>query len=75
MRGLFDPAARSKSGVLLELIRSRLQARKVELIALMEAHLTDDARALLDELLTTPDDQNRYRLTLLKKLPQSARPT
>ena len=64
-----------RSGVLLELIRSGLRARKVELIALMDAHLTDDARALLDELFTTPDDQNRYRLTLLKKLSQSARPT
>lgn len=63
-----------RSGVLLELIRSGLQARKVELIARMEGHLTDDARAFLDELFTTPDDQNRYRLTLLKKLSQSARP-
>ena len=64
-----------RSGVLLELIRSGLQARKVELIARMDAHLTDDTRAFLDELFTTSDDQNRYRLTLLKKLSQSARPT
>ena len=63
-----------RSGVLLELIRSGLQARKVELITRMDAHLTDDARAFLDELFTTPDDQNRYRLTLLKKLSQSTRP-
>ena len=41
----------------------------------MDAHLTDDTRAFLDELFTTSDDQNRYRLTLLKKLSQSARPT
>lgn len=64
-----------RSGVLLELIRSGLQACKVELIARMDAHLTDDTRAFLDELFTTSDDQNRYRLTLLKKLSQSARPT
>ena len=64
-----------RSGVLLELIRSGLQARKTELIELIDAHLTDDARALLDDLFTTADDQNRYRLTLLKKLSQSARPT
>jgi TnpA family transposase len=64
-----------RSGVLLELIRSGLQSCKVELIALMNAHLTADARALLDGLFTAPDNQNRYRLTLLKKLSQSARPT
>ena len=63
-----------KAGSLLALIRSGLQARKLELIARMDAHLTDDARALLDDLFTTPDDQNRYRLTLLKKLSQSAKP-
>ena len=62
------------SGVLPELIRSGLQVRKAEPIARMDAHLTDDARALLDELFTAPDDQNRYRPTLLKKLSQSARP-
>ena len=64
-----------RSGVLLELIRSGLQARKAELIELMDTHLTDDARTLLDGLFTTPDDQNRYRLTLLKKLSQSTKPT
>ena len=64
-----------RAGVLLELIRSGLQSRKMELIALMNAHLTVDARTLLDDLFTAPDNQNRYRLTLLKKLSQSARPT
>lgn len=63
-----------RSGVLLELIRSGLQAHKAELITQMDACLTDDARALLDDLFTTPDDQNRYRLTLLKKLSQSTKP-
>ena len=64
-----------KSGVLLEQIRSGLHARKAELVALMDAQLTDDARALLDDLFTTAENQNRYRLTLLKKLSQSTRPT
>ena len=64
-----------RSGVLLEQIRSGLHARKAELIALMDAQLTDDARELLDGLFTTVEDQNRYRLTLLKRLSQSTRPT
>ena len=64
-----------RSGVLLELIRSGLHARKAELIGLMDAQLTDDARTLIDDLFTTVEDQNRYRLTLLKKLSQSTRPT
>jgi TnpA family transposase len=64
-----------KSGTLLELIRSGLQARKAELVALMDAHLTDEARGLLDGLFTAPEDQNRYQLTLLKKLSQSTKPT
>lgn len=37
--------------------------------------LSEDASVLLDSLFTTPDDQNRYHLTLLKKLSQSTRPT
>lgn len=64
-----------QSGTLLEMIRIGLQDRKTELIALMDRHLSNDARALLDDLFTAPDDQNRYRLTLLKKLPQSTKPT
>lgn len=64
-----------KAGTLLELIRSGLQARKAELVALMDAHITDDARSLLDDLFTAPEEQNRYRLTLLKKLSQSTKPT
>ena len=41
----------------------------------METYLTDVSRALLDDLFTAPDVQNRYRLTLLKKLSQSTKPT
>ncbi|MFV0475396.1 MAG: Tn3 family transposase [Pikeienuella sp.] len=64
-----------RAGTLLELIRSGLQARKAELVALMAAHITNDARGLLEDLFTAPTEQNRYRLTLLKKLSQSTKPT
>ena len=64
-----------RSGILLELIRSGLPAHKADLIDLMETKLTADTRSLLDSLFTTPEDQNRYRLTLLKKLSQLTKPT
>jgi TnpA family transposase len=58
-----------------DLIRAGLHDRKAELIALMDRHLSHDARVLLDDLFAAPDDQNRYRLTLLKKLSQSTSPS
>lgn len=64
-----------QSGTLLELTRLGLQERKEELIALMSGHLGDEPRSLLDMLFTAPEDQNRYRLTLLKKPSQSTKPT
>ena len=64
-----------RAGVLLELIRSGLQTRKTELVTLMNTHLADEARDLLDDLFAAADDRNRYRLTLLKKLSQSTKPT
>ena len=64
------PSAR----VLTDLIRKGLQERKSELVARMDMHLSAGARRLLDGLFTAPDDQNRYRLTLLKKLSQSVQP-
>ena len=63
-----------QSGTIIEMIRSGLQMRKTELVALMEANLTDEARTLLEQLFAAPDDQSRYRLTLLKKLSQSTKP-
>ena len=63
-----------QSGTIIEMIRTGLQARKTELIALIEANLTDEARTLLEQLFTAPDEQSRYRLTLLKKLSQSTKP-
>ncbi len=61
--------------ILTDMIRAGLNDRKAELVKLMDAHLTDNVRGLLDDLFTAPDEQNRYRLTLLKKLSQSTKPT
>lgn len=58
-----------------DLIRAGLHDRKAELIALMDSQLPAEARLLLDNLFAPPDDQNRYRLTLLKKLTQSTSPS
>ena len=58
-----------------DLIRAGLHDRKAELIALMDSQLPAEARLLLDDLFSAPDDQNRYRLTLLKKLSQSTSPS
>ena len=65
------PSARS----LTDRIRAGLHERKAELVVLMDKRLSDDARGVLDGLFTAPDDRNRYRLTLLKTLSQSTRPT
>lgn len=48
-------------GMLLELIRAGLPARKAERVAMMEAHLTDETRDLLNDLFNArahrPDKQ------------------
>lgn len=61
--------------ILNELIRSGLQGHQTTLATLMDAHLSDQARVLLDDLFTIPDEYNPYRLTLLKKLSQSTKPS
>ncbi len=63
------------SRTLSDLIRLGLQQHKATLMAMMAEHLTDSDRQLLDDLLTAPNDQNSYRLTLLKKLSQSTKPS
>ena len=63
------------SRTLSDLIRTGLQEHKAGLSALIEIHLDEKTRCLLDELFTTPDDQNQYHLTLLKKLSQSTKPS
>ena len=60
---------------LTDSIRTGLHERKAELVGLMDDHLGNESRRLLDDLFTAPEGQNRYRLTLLKKLSQSTRPT
>ena len=61
--------------VINELIRSGLQKHQKMLVTSMEAHLSNQVRQLLDDLFTTPGEQNQYRLTLLKKLSQSTKPS
>lgn len=63
-----------KAGTLYELIRSGLQSRKLELVKLMDKNLAPAMKSLLDGLFTAPEEQNSYRLTLLKKLSQSSKP-
>ncbi|MCP4286404.1 MAG: hypothetical protein GY792_18480, partial [Gammaproteobacteria bacterium] len=46
-----------------------------ELNTLVDTHLSPDTRQLLDDLFEMGQGENRYRLTLLKKLSQSTRPT
>ena len=58
-----------------DLIRASLHERKAEMIALMDSQLLAETRNLLDDLFTEPDAQNRYRLTLLKRLSQSTSPS
>ena len=61
---------------LTEMIRIGLHERKAELTGLMGTLLDDGPRNLMDNLFTTRDSAgNRYRLTLLKKLSQSAKPS
>ena len=59
---------------LSELVRTGLGTHKSDLIRLVDTHLTPNARQLLDSLFVQEDGANRYRLTLLKKSPHSARP-
>ena len=63
------------SRTLTDMIRAGVQERKFELVALMDTHLTDAARRLMDDLFITSEDHNRYRLTLLKAFNQSTKPS
>ena len=63
------------SNFLTALIRAGLKQRRYELNTLVDAHLSPDTRQLLDDLFEMGQGENRYRLTLLRKLSQSTRPT
>ncbi len=69
---------------LTDLILSALNQHKQDLSALIESDLTSETKYLLEALFvqtpatdvnTTPSKTTRYKLTLLKKLSQSTRPT
>jgi hypothetical protein len=72
------------SRTLADLVRTGLNQHKSELSRLVEGSLSDKMRNLLEELFTQSVTSRtdgikplntRYRLTLLKKVSQSARPT
>jgi TnpA family transposase len=59
---------------LTEIIRSELNAKKRVLSRIVETQLVPEQRHMLDALFVADDDNNRYRLTLLKKISQSTKP-
>ncbi|MGB3222258.1 MAG: DUF4158 domain-containing protein [Desulforhopalus sp.] len=63
------------SNFLTDLIRRGLKKRKQELNKLVDACLLPESRQLLEDLFEMDKGESRYRLTLLKKLSQSTRPT
>jgi TnpA family transposase len=72
------------SRTLTDLVKTGLNQHKFEILKLVEANLSDKARKLLDELfiqsVTDSADEMqpinaRYKLTLLKRISQSAKPT
>lgn len=62
---------------LSKLILTALNQRKKELATVIDQELTPDARALLDEMFVQENEGKyaRYKLTLLKKLSQSTKPS
>jgi len=63
------------SGSICKLIRQSLQSHKKTLMLCMKEKLTPDISVLLDSLFTQDHEGQSYRLTLLKKLSQSTKPT
>lgn len=63
------------SGSICKLIRQSLQSHKKTLMLRMNEKLTPDISVLLDSLFTQDHEGQSYRLTLLKKLSQSTKPT
>lgn len=64
-----------ESWTLCELIRQSLQTHKQTLMLLMSNHLNPETSVLLDSLFTRDQEEQSYRLTLLKRLSQSTKPT
>jgi hypothetical protein len=63
-----------ESGTICELILQSLQSHKQALMLRIINQLTPENSTLLDSLFTRDDEEQSYRLTLLKKLSQSTRP-
>lgn len=63
------------SNSLTSLIREGLKQRRQELSRLVDDHLLPNAKKLLDDLFEMDQGKNRYRLTLLKRLSQSTKPS
>lgn len=63
------------SNSLTSLIRAGLKQRRQELSRLVDDHLLPNAKKLLDDLFEMDQGENRYRLTLLKRLSQSTKPS
>ena len=59
---------------LTDLIRDGLNKRKRHLIGQIDGSLDRATQQTLDDLFDQEDDENRYRLTLLKRQSQSTRP-
>jgi hypothetical protein len=64
-----------ESGTVCELIRQSLQSHKQNLMLRMNNQLTSETSVLLDSLFTRDQHEQSYRLTLLKRLSQSTKPT
>ena len=64
-----------ESWTICELIRQSLQSHKKTLMLRMSNHLTSETSAFLDSLFTQDQEGQSYRLTLLKRLSQSTKPT
>jgi hypothetical protein len=60
---------------LTDLIRQQLADRKRLLMDVVKALLTPSILGILDDLFDRDDGENQYKLGLLKKISQSARPT
>ena len=64
-----------EAGAVCALIRQSLQSHKQFLILRMSNQLTPETSELLDSLFTRDHEEQGYRLTLLKRLSQSIKPT
>jgi len=64
-----------ESGTICGLIRQSLQSHKQALMLRMSNQLTPETSVLLDSLFTRDHEAESYRLTLLKRLSQSTKPT